>query len=42
MGAGIRNLWVKPSVHVLSDEPNDQANRVRRTTVKIDGLLCRL
>jgi hypothetical protein len=40
MGVGIRNLWVKPSVHVISDEPADQANRVRRATLKIDGLLC--
>ncbi len=42
MGVGIRNLWVKPSVHVLADEPVDQANCVRRTTLKTDGLLCSL
>jgi hypothetical protein len=42
MGVGIRNLWVRPSVRVISDAPADEANRVRRATLKIEGLLCSL
>jgi hypothetical protein len=42
MGIGLRNLWVRPDVHVVVDEPLDEADRRRRATLKIDGLLCSL
>jgi hypothetical protein len=42
MGVGLRNLWVRPDVHVVADEAADQTNRLRRATLKLDGLLCGL
>jgi hypothetical protein len=42
MGVGLRNLWVRPDVRVVADEAADQANLLRRATLKIDGLLCAL
>jgi hypothetical protein len=37
-----RNLWVRPDVHVVADETVDQADSLRRASLKIDGLLCGL
>ncbi len=42
MGIGLHNLWVRPDVHVVVDDALDEANRRRRVTLKIDGLLCGL
>jgi hypothetical protein len=42
MGVGLRNLWVRPAVHVVSDQPADQAGPLRRATLKVEGLLCSL
>ena len=42
MAVGLRNVCVRPDVHVVADENIDQANRLRRATLKIDGLLCSL
>jgi hypothetical protein len=42
MGVGLRNLWVRPEVHVVADEAVDQAHHLRRASLKIDGLLCGL
>jgi hypothetical protein len=42
MSVGLRNVWVRPDVHVVVDEVVDQANLLRRATLKIDGLLCGL
>jgi hypothetical protein len=42
MGIGLRNLWARPAVHVVSDEPADQASQLRRATLKVEGLLCSL
>ena len=39
MGIGLHNLWVRPDVQVLGDDALDEANRRRRVTLKIDGLL---
>ena len=42
MGVGLGNLWVRPGVHVVADVALDEANQLRRASLKIDGLLCRL
>jgi hypothetical protein len=42
MGVGLRNVWVRPDVHVLADAAADQVNLLRRATLKVDGLLCGL
>jgi hypothetical protein len=42
MGVGLRNVWVRPDVHVVADEAVDQATPLRRATLRIDGLLCGL
>jgi hypothetical protein len=42
MSVGLRNVWVRPDVHVVADEAIDPANLLRRATLKIDGLLCGL
>jgi len=42
MGIGLRNMWVRPDVHVVTDDAADPANLLRRATLKVDGLLCGL
>jgi hypothetical protein len=42
MGVGLRNVWVRPDVHVVADVAVDQAGLLHRATLKIDGLLCGL
>ena len=42
MGVGLRNLRVRPVVHVVADGVVDQVNQLRRASLKIDGLLCGL
>jgi hypothetical protein len=42
MGVGLGNLWVRPDVHVVADVAIDGVNQLRRTSLQIDGLLCRL
>jgi hypothetical protein len=42
MSVGLRNIWVQPDVHMVADEAVDQANLLRRATLKIDGVLCGL
>jgi hypothetical protein len=42
MGVGLRNVWVRPDVHVVAAAAVDQANLLRRATLRIDGLLCGL
>jgi hypothetical protein len=42
MGVGLRNIWVRPDVHVIADAAADRANLLRRATIKVDGLLCGL
>jgi hypothetical protein len=42
MAVGLRNVWVRPGVQVVADEQLDHAGRLRRATLKIDGLLCNL
>jgi hypothetical protein len=42
MGVGLRNMWVRPDVHVIADEATDHANLLHRATLKVDGLLCGL
>ena len=42
MGVGLRNMWVRPDVHVIADEAADHANSLHRATIKVDGLLCGL
>jgi len=42
MGVGLRNMWVRPNVHVIADAAADCANLLRRATLKVDGLLCGL
>jgi hypothetical protein len=40
MGVGLRNMWVRPGVHVIADEAADHARILHRATLKVDGLLC--
>jgi hypothetical protein len=42
MTVGLRNMWVRPDVHVIADAAADHVNPLRRTTLKVDGLLCSL
>jgi hypothetical protein len=42
MGIGLRNMWVRPDVHVIDDVAADDANLLRRATLRVDGLLCGL
>jgi hypothetical protein len=42
MGVGLRNLRVRPAVHVVTDEVVDRVNQVRCASLMIDGLLCGL
>jgi hypothetical protein len=42
MGVGLGNLWVRPDVHVIADEVLDEAQQLRRASLKIEGLLCGL
>jgi hypothetical protein len=42
MGIGLRNIWVRPDVHVIADAAVDDANLLRRATLKVEGLLCGL
>ena len=42
MGIGLRNIWVQPDVHVIADAAVDDANLLRRATLKVEGLLCGL
>jgi hypothetical protein len=42
MGVGLRNLRVRPAVHVVADGVVDRGNQLRRAGLKIDGLLCGL
>jgi hypothetical protein len=42
MSVGLRNMWVRPNVHVIADAAADRANLLRRATIKVDGLLCGL
>jgi hypothetical protein len=40
MGIGLHNMWVRPGVRVIANEPADHANLLYRATLKVDGLLC--
>jgi hypothetical protein len=40
MGVGLRNVWVRPGVHVIAVAAADHANVLYRATLKVDGLLC--
>jgi hypothetical protein len=42
MGVGLHHIWVRPDVHVIADVAADQANQLRRATLRVDGLLCSL
>jgi hypothetical protein len=42
MGIGLRNIWVRPDVHVIADAAVDDVNLLRRATLKVEGLLCGL
>jgi hypothetical protein len=42
MSVGLRNFWVQPDVHVMADVADDDANLLRRATLKVEGLLCSL
>jgi hypothetical protein len=42
MSVGLRNMWIRPEVHVIADTAADHANLLRRATLKVDGLLCGL
>jgi hypothetical protein len=42
MSVGLRNIWVRPDVHVIADAAVDDANLLRRASLRVDGLLCSL
>jgi hypothetical protein len=42
MGVGLRNIWVRPDVHIIDDLAADDAKLLRRATLRVDGLLCGL